>query len=224
MTQPDQRMAQAFDDLAGSYDDAYHDEVARALVAFAAPTGAASVADVACGTGAVAIAVAQARSAGPGGAPVLAFDLSPGMIAAGRARAARLALTGAIDWRVAPALPLPVADADLDLVLCASSLHFLGRPALADWLRALRPGGRVGFTLPLAADFRPRGVFADLLATDLVLPGTAEAAAALARSAGFTGAAARTVAVGARTVALVRAQAPAQAPAPTPAARAATRS
>ena len=163
MTQPDQRMAQAFDDLAGSYDDAYHDEVARALVAFAAPTGAASV-----------------------------------------------------------------ADADLDLVLCASSLHFLGRPALADWLRALRPGGRVGFTLPLAADFRPRGVFADLLATDLVLPGTAEAAAALARSAGFTGAAARTVAVGARTVALVRAQAPAQAPAPdpdpTPAARAATRS
>ena len=59
MTQPDQRMAQAFDDLAGSYDDAYHDEVARALVAFAAPTATESVADVACGTGAVAIAVAE---------------------------------------------------------------------------------------------------------------------------------------------------------------------
>jgi ubiquinone/menaquinone biosynthesis C-methylase UbiE len=53
------RMAQAFDDLAAGYDDARHDGIARALVAFAAPTATESVADVACGTGAVAIAVAE---------------------------------------------------------------------------------------------------------------------------------------------------------------------
>lgn len=210
MTQPDQRLAQAFDALAGSYDDAYHDEIARALVALAAPTPAESVADVACGTGAAAIAVAAARGVRPGGAPVLALDLSPGMVAAGRARAARLAPAGAIDWRVAPALPLPVVDASLDVVLCASSLHFLGRPALADWLRALRPGGRVGFSLPLAADFHPSGVFADLLAADLALPDTAADAAALAEASGFVAVAARTLAVGPRTVALVRATAPAR--------------
>ncbi|QMU73167.1 class I SAM-dependent methyltransferase [Streptacidiphilus sp. P02-A3a] len=226
MTQPNQRTAQAFDALAGDYDDAYHDRIARALVAFVAPAPAESVADVACGTGAVALAVAAVRAAHPGGAPVLALDLSPGMVAAGRARAARLAPAGAIDWRVAPALPLPVADAGLDVVLCASSLHFLGRPALADWLRVLRPGGRVGFTLPLTVGFHPGGAFAELLATDLALPDTAADAAALAQASGFTAAAARTVTVGARTVALVRARKPTQPPAQPqpPAAGAVTRS
>ena len=201
------RMAQAFDDLAADYDDAHHDEIARALVAFAAPTVTESVADVACGTGAVAIAVAETRRGRPAGPPVLALDLSSGMVAAGRVRADRLGLAGAIDWRTAPALPLPVPDHSLDVVLCASSLHFLGSGAPVDWLRALRPGGRAGFTLPLAAEFQPRGVFADLLADDLTLPGTAADAAALAQASGFTATATRTLAIGSRTVVLVLAEA-----------------
>ena len=202
------RMTQAFDDLSGGYDDPHHDRIARALVALTAPTGAESVADAACGTGAAALAAAAARAPAHPAGPVLAVDLSPGMVAVGRARAARLGLAGAVDWRVAPAVPLPVPDGSLDVVLCASSLHFLGAAALADWLRALRPGGRVGFTLPLADGFHPRGVFAELLATDLALPATADDARALAREAGFVDPSARLLGAGARAVVLVRAHRP----------------
>jgi ubiquinone/menaquinone biosynthesis C-methylase UbiE len=202
-------MAQAFDELSGRYDDAYHDEIARALIGFVAPLPGESVVDVASGTGAVALAVAQDRVARGGGAPVLAVDLSAGMVKAGRERAARLGLTSAITWIVADAVPLPVADRSMDVLLCASSLHFLGSRALDDWLRVLRPGGRAGFTMPVASQFRPGGVFADLVATDLRLPETAEDARRLADNAGFSHAAARTMTVGARTVVLVTGEAPA---------------
>lgn len=194
-------MAQAFDDLAESYDDDHHDEVARALLALvAAPAEKDRIADVACGSGAAALAMARTRS--HAATPVLAVDLSAGMIAAGRARAARLGCEHAIDWKVGPAVPLPVADAGLDLIVCASSLHFLGVRALSDWRRALSPGGRAGFTLPVESQFRPSGRFADLVAADLPLPHTAEDAVALATAAGFVDADARVIAVGSRSVVL----------------------
>jgi ubiquinone/menaquinone biosynthesis C-methylase UbiE len=208
MSQADRLMARAFDDLSESYDDAHHDAIARALVAFLSPAATESVVDVACGTGAVAIAVAQERRPHPGSPPVLAIDVSAGMVAAGRARAQSLGSAAAIDWRIGPALPLPVADDSVDVILCASSLHFLGVRAPADWRRALRPGGRVGFTLPVASQFRPRGVLADLVADDLDLPETAEEGRALARDAGFTDTAARVVGVGLRAVVLVVGKAP----------------
>ncbi|GIH17252.1 class I SAM-dependent methyltransferase [Rugosimonospora africana] len=196
------RLARAFDGLADQYDDAYHDEVAQALVEFVAPTGGESVADVACGTGAVALAVARTRPAQP--TPVLAVDISAGMVAAGRARADRLGLSGAIGWRVGSAVPLPAPDGSLDVVLCASSLHFLGTRALVDWRRVLRPGGRCGFTLPVASQFRPGGVFAELVG-DLRMPETAGEACALAEAAGFVDAVARERSAGSRRVFLVRA-------------------
>ncbi|WP_214410111.1 class I SAM-dependent methyltransferase [Sphaerisporangium fuscum] len=195
-----ERMAEAFDELAGGYDDDHHDEIAHALLELVAPGEDGEIADVACGTGAVALAVAGNRR--PGASPILAVDLSEGMVAAGRARAVRLGRAQAIDWRVGPAVPLPVADGSLDLVLCASSLHFLGMRALTDWRRALRPGGRVGFTLPVASQFRPSGTFAALVATDLPLPRTSEDAVALATAAGFTEADAREITVGSRSVVL----------------------
>jgi SAM-dependent methyltransferase len=165
---------------------------------------AGAVADVACGTGAVALAVARSR---PGGsAPVLAVDISAGMVAAGRARAKESGLVDAIDWRVGPAVPLPVADASLDVVLCASSLHFLGARALADWRRVLRTGGRPGFTPPVASGFRPSGTFAGLVAPDLRLPRTAADACELARVAGFPDGHARVITVGSREVVLVTAR------------------
>jgi ubiquinone/menaquinone biosynthesis C-methylase UbiE len=163
-------MAQAFDELADSYDDDHHDVIARALIALVMPAREDRIADVACGSGAVALAVAQTRP--PAVTPILAVDLSAKMIAAGRARAEQLGHDRAIEWRVEAAVPLPVADSGLDLILCASSLHFLGIRALSDWRRALRPGGRVGFTLPMASRFRPSGRFADLVADDLPLPQT----------------------------------------------------
>ncbi|MFB9839611.1 class I SAM-dependent methyltransferase [Actinoallomurus acaciae] len=195
------RMAQAFDDLAEGYDDDHHDEVARALLALVgAPAEKDRIADVACGSGAAALAMARTRSRAA--TPVLAVDLSAGMITAGRARAARLGRGHAVDWRVGPAVSLPVADAVLDLVVCASSLHFLGVRALPDWRRALRPGGRAGFTLPVASRFRPSGLFADLVAADLPLPHTAEDALTLATATGFVDADAHVFTVGSRPVVL----------------------
>ncbi|SNT66088.1 Methyltransferase domain-containing protein [Asanoa hainanensis] len=98
------------------------------------------------------------------------------MIARGRAIGPEAGIT----WQVGSALPLPVADGSVDVVLCASSLHFLGRAALDDWRRVLKPGGRVGYTLPLRSRFNPSEQFAKLLATDLTLPETVEEAYALA--------------------------------------------
>ncbi|MBO2463448.1 class I SAM-dependent methyltransferase [Actinomadura violacea] len=199
------RMAEAFGELAGTYDHDHHDAIARALLELAPPAPGDAVADVACGAGAVALQVAARLRAAP---TVLAVDLSPDMIAVGKARAERQGRADAIDWRAAPAVPLPVPDASLDLILCASSLHFLGMRALADWRRALRPGGRIGFTLPVASRFRPSGVFADLVAQDLYLPEDPEQACSLATSAGFTDPSAQTIALGPRAVTATTAKNP----------------
>ncbi|MBM4792989.1 class I SAM-dependent methyltransferase [Streptomyces sioyaensis] len=199
-------LAGAFDELADSYDHRHHEEIARALIAWVAPGAADAVADVACGAGAVARQLARSRpETAP---PVLAVDLSPGMVAVGRARAAGLERATAIDWRVADAVPLPVADRSLDVVLCASSLHFLGRRAPADWRRALRPGGRVGFTLPLATHFRPSERFSGHLARDVPLPHTAREASVWAAECGFTDAASRVLVLGTRRVVVTSAREP----------------
>lgn len=175
---------QPFDDVAGQYDeDGRHDAIARALVGLAAPADHESVVDVACGTGAIALAVAALH--GPAGASILALDSSEEMVARARDRAG----ADAVEWRVAEAVPLPVPDGSVDVILCASSLHFLGAAAFPDWCRALRPGGRVGYTLPIRSRFRPTGRFAALVARDLPLPETAKDALVLASDAGFADAA-----------------------------------
>ncbi|TWV31248.1 methyltransferase domain-containing protein [Streptomyces misionensis] len=199
-------LAGVFDELADSYDHGHHEEIARALIDRVAPGADDAVADVACGAGAVARQLARERPAAA--RPVLAVDLSPGMIAAGRARAAETAGAEAIDWRVGDAVPLPVPDHSLDVVFCASSLHFLGARALADWRRALRPGGRVGFSLPLATHFRPSPRFAELLAGDVPLPADAREASDWTEARGFTGATSRVLVLGTRRVVLTSATRP----------------
>ncbi|MGG7575761.1 class I SAM-dependent methyltransferase [Streptomyces sirii] len=199
-------LAGAFDELADSYDHRHHEEIARTLIAWVAPGAGDQVADVACGAGAVALQLARSR---PETAhPVLAVDVSPGMVEVGRARAAGLVPDAAIDWRVADAVPLPVADRSLDVVLCASSLHFLGRRAPADWRRALRPGGRVGFTLPLATHFRPSERFSGQVARDVPLPRTAQEASVWAAECGFTEAESRVLVLGTRRVVVTSAREP----------------
>ncbi|WP_436736416.1 class I SAM-dependent methyltransferase [Streptomyces sp. BBFR102] len=201
-------LAGLFDELAGSYDHAHHEEMAGALLALAGPGARDAVADVACGAGAVALQLARSRPADA--PPVLAVDVSSRMIEAGRARAAALSAAGAVDWRVGDAVPLPVPDGSLDAVLCASSLHFLGGRAPADWCRALRPGGHVGFSLPLATHFRPSGRFAALLARDVPLPESARDAASYATACGFHDVTSRVHVAGDRRVVLISARAPAR--------------
>ncbi|OXM49801.1 DUF2203 family protein [Amycolatopsis alba] len=171
-----------FDGMAAHYDeDTFHGLVAEALVDGLGRTAPERVLDVATGTGVAAFAALRLE---PG--EVLAIDISPGMIAQAEMKAATRDPGKVITWQVASAVPSPVEDDGADAVLCASSLHFLGAAALRDWLRALRPGGRVGFSLPLASAFRPSEAFAAIVPADLKLPETEDDAAELAAEAGFT--------------------------------------
>ncbi|GAB3910134.1 hypothetical protein GCM10029964_113320 [Kibdelosporangium lantanae] len=135
-----------FDEIATHYDDdLYHQVVAEKLVTGLADAPTPTlVVDIATGTGAAAFAALQHL----GARQVVGVDLSTGMINRARAKSARQDPLGKIAWKVAPAVPAPVDDATADLVVCASSLHFLGAEALRDWRRVLRPGGTAAFSLP----------------------------------------------------------------------------
>ena len=96
--------------------------------------------DVACGPGVVARAAAR-RTASPG--RIVGADLNPAMIEVARREAPEL------EWIVAPAERMPVADASFDVAFCQQGLQFFpDRPgALAEMRRALRPGGRLVATI-----------------------------------------------------------------------------
>ena len=171
-----------FDEAAGNYDeDLFHPLVADTLVDGLSPAPGVLL-DVATGTGVAAFAALRLKPE-----RILAVDISPGMIARAEAKAAELDPERRITWQVGSAVPMPVADHTADAVVCASSLHFLGAAALRDWLRVLRPGGQVAFSISRAATFKPSPRMAALLPADLTLPSDDAEAAALAVDAGFTG-------------------------------------
>ena len=112
-----------------------------ALLAAAALRGGERVLDVACGTGLVSFAAANA--VGPAG-DVLGVDLSGGMVDAARQRAQQRGVSNAAFVRMdAERLALP--DASFDVVLCALGLMYMPEPeqALREMRRVLRPGGRL---------------------------------------------------------------------------------
>src|SRR4051812_8146504 len=184
----------------------FHPGVADALVE-PLPSGPGLVLDVAAGTGFASYAALRLKPA-----RVLAVDLSPAMLAKASAKAASLDPAGVITWQVGPAVPMPADDGSGDVVLWASSLHFLGAVAFADWLRVLRPGGRLAFSVVSGSRFRPSGPFAAFVPEDLSFPLDEAGAAGLASSAGFVDASARTFTVDGgdrvRSVFLVHATAP----------------
>lgn len=110
------------------------------LIRSANPQPADRVLDLACGTGVVARLVAP--RIGPEGT-VTAIDLSPAMLAVGRASAENEGLD--VEWLQGRAEQLPFPDASFDLVLCQFALMFFAdRPAaLAEAYRVLANGGRL---------------------------------------------------------------------------------
>jgi ubiquinone/menaquinone biosynthesis C-methylase UbiE len=130
---------------AARYDDdpdhALHSEAQRQawLALLQRWTGAEplDVLDVGCGTAFLALQLAGL------GHRAVGVDGVEAMLNVARAKASQAGLT--IDFRLADAAALPFAPASFDLVVERHVLWTMPNPtaALADWVRVLRPGGRL---------------------------------------------------------------------------------
>ena len=94
--------------------------------------------DIACGPGIVACHFA------PLVRRITGIDITPEMIRQAEAAQHARGLTN-MDWRVAPAEPLPLEDNSFSLVITRYSFHHFQRPdkVVAEMLRVCRPGGRI---------------------------------------------------------------------------------
>jgi SAM-dependent methyltransferase len=127
------------------HDEPEHRErverIAGELATVVAPPG--PVADLGCGPGAYALALARR------GYDVVGVDGSPRMVQVARTRAARDKIDATFDVRDVSA-PLRFADASLGGVLAILVLQHLSHPAafIAEIRRCLRPGGHLLITAP----------------------------------------------------------------------------
>ena len=114
----------------------------------------AKVLDVASGTGNAAIVAAER------GADVTASDLTPELLAAGRARAEAAGLE--LEWAEADAENLPFEDESYDVVMSSIGAMFAPHhQAVADELvRVCRPGGTIGLL-----SWTPEGMLGHLFKT-----------------------------------------------------------
>ena len=126
----------------GDYPKVAHllEPAAEALVEACGVGEGTRVLDVAAGNGNVAIAAARR------GAKVIASDITPELVEAGRARSQAEGLE--IEWREADAEELPFEDGEFDVVTSAFGAMFAPRAAhtAGELLRVAKPGGPVGFT------------------------------------------------------------------------------
>lgn len=112
------------------------------------------VLDVATGSGNAALPAAAA------GADVVACDLTPELLASGRAEARRQGLR--LEWREADAESMPFADGSFDVVLsCVGAMFAPHHQECADELvRVCRPGGTIGLV-----NWTAEGFVGQMLAT-----------------------------------------------------------
>lgn len=123
------------------------------LVSIVKPAPGQKVLDVATGTGAVAVAMAQA--VGTEGR-VHAIDMAPAMLDRAAANVCKMAL-GNVDFHAMDAEQLEFRKDYFHAVVCSFGLFFVPDmlAALKDWVRVTRPGGRLVFSSFGANAFRP---------------------------------------------------------------------
>jgi ubiquinone/menaquinone biosynthesis C-methylase UbiE len=148
--------AALFDRLAAGYDSPalrFFPFCADRLVRYVQPAPGQKILDVATGTGAVAVAMAQA--VGPSGR-VHAIDLSEGMLAKAQANVRKMALAN-VDFQHMDAGQLEFRKDYFHATVSSFGLFFLPdmAAALRDWARVTRPGGRVVFSAFGAGVFQP---------------------------------------------------------------------
>jgi 2-polyprenyl-3-methyl-5-hydroxy-6-metoxy-1,4-benzoquinol methylase len=103
--------------------------------------------DVACGAGGPALRIASAT-----GCSVAGVDVHEQAVRTAQERAKERGLAERAAFRAADAnRPLPFSDASFDAITCIDALnHFPDRlRMLTEWVRLLKPGGRVLFTDPI---------------------------------------------------------------------------
>jgi ubiquinone/menaquinone biosynthesis C-methylase UbiE len=141
-----QRVAAHWDRRAASFDEDFGHSIGseaeraawdRILALVIPPGGPLDALDVGSGTGFLALELA-AR-----GHRVTGIDFAPSMVARAQEKAAALGLAARFDQGDAENLPYP--DSSFDLVISRHVLWTLPHPdqALDEWLRVLRPGGRL---------------------------------------------------------------------------------
>ena len=126
------------------------DDIRRHLLDAARLRPGERVLDVGTGTGAAALLAA--RRVGKTG-HVLGIDMSPGMLAKARAKASRSGLAN-VTFRRMDGAKLRLPKESFDVILSSFGTPeglYDGEAVFRDWLRVLRPGGR----LPRGADHVP---------------------------------------------------------------------
>jgi ubiquinone/menaquinone biosynthesis C-methylase UbiE len=129
-------------------------------VAAAAPPGG-TVLDAGCGSGRLAVAIAQRRP----DLRVHGVDLERGMVDVATRSAERVGVTDRVAFTVADLADLPLPDDSVDLIVSTASLHHWVdvRPVLTSLDRVLRPDGRLWiYDLRLVAAGRVRAAASDL--------------------------------------------------------------
>lgn len=154
--QAKQDVVAVFEQVAERYDNSsmrFFPFCADRLIAHLRPRSGDKVLDVATGTGAVALAAAQAI--GPQGR-VQAIDLAENMLQAAVANLQRSGLTN-VDFHLMDAESVEFKSRYFDCVTCSFGIFFLPdmQAGLASWRQVLKPGGRVMFTSFTANAFQP---------------------------------------------------------------------
>lgn len=126
---------------AAHFDPAFGRRFAEKALDSLVVVRAARVLDVACGTG--IFARLAARVAGPDGHVVGLDESAPTLDVA-----ARVDVTGMVEWQTWDGRRLPFPDASFDVVACQHGLHAVADPrsVVEEMRRVLVPGGRLGIT------------------------------------------------------------------------------
>lgn len=134
-----------YDDRASTYDASFHDRFSSNIVQLLNLEPGEHVLDLACGTGLVTFKASNA--VGPSGS-VVGVDISTGMLAEAQAKFkdhahsnVRLHQHSITELKSLEEL----RDRKFDAITCASALVLLPRPgaALKQWMKYLKPGGRL---------------------------------------------------------------------------------
>lgn len=134
-----QRVRQEFTRQAGQFATATavtHQDLVQRFVEAVPADGASVILDVACGPGIIAAALA------PRACEVVAFDLTPEMLAKARQRCAQAGLAN-VTFREGSATDLPFPAASFDVVVTRLSIHHFQAPQrpLTEMARVLKPEG-----------------------------------------------------------------------------------